>query len=123
MIHLTTYAGVPPQIDATLRRVVEVLPEFVVIKHKLPIHVVPAMFWLNDQNEKILGSFLWTAKAVYIHVAGIPHDGHDPLDTLCHEVAHYEQRRDRRKVVEHGREVRGRNIKKLCLEAIANGEG
>lgn len=116
MIRLRTWPAVPKQIRTAVRRAIKLLPEVTEINHAIRVALIPAYFWIDESGRSVMGHFrepfsgcdpkIIICGLVWDRDAQAPADGHRAigvvLDTLLHEIGHYEQMRDGKKCVERG---------------------
>jgi len=100
------------------------------VPHFLPVHVVPAPAVSDGEGGYGFAAFAWRptprvflAGDVKEIAAGTSMDHQEALEMLeesfIHELVHYEQWRDGRKIQERGVAVRTRNIHRKIKEATA----
>jgi hypothetical protein len=104
-----------------VREIVSVLPQVVDVRHTLRIQIVPAIVVEHaPSGMRGFGLYVLRGKRVLLggefpNIFASRQDGLEALlETLGHEVSHYEQHRDGRELTERGRNVRGRSIVRKC---------
>lgn len=101
-----------------LYNVCDKLTHILDLRHYIPVHVYAAkrLYTPNVDPKKV--RYCWACydnRKPEIHIAG-EHPFYATVDSLIHELVHYEQYRDQRKPTELGVEVRARNILKQLKE-------
>lgn len=121
MLHLRIIDGVPRYVAREAERFVSLVQLVVRVEHAVLVDVVPAFVVTDPQGRHAFGLFYFERyNEPSIAVAGdlrpivAKHGRGEALemfrDTLAHELAHYEQWRDGRKVQERGVNVRAKSI-------------
>ena len=128
-IRVRVLPGVAPSHAAEARRVARGFAKVSGVRHDIRVVVVPFPAVRADHGTDCYGTFHFPrrrrCRPTFVVVAGqVPRDdyrrgfvgagsvrcvGH----TILHELAHYEQWRDRRPMVERGVNVRARNLYRL----------
>jgi len=125
VLHVRVIEGVPAYVAREAQRFAAKVAHVVRIEHPLMVEVVPAEVLTDGHKGYGFGLFYFDKLSIpSIALAGdlrsiVTECGKSEAlghlrQTFAHELAHYEQWRDGRKVQERGVEVRARNIVRLC---------
>lgn len=111
---LTFLRGVSREVRTAVRAFVNRVEQAVRFEHEVPIVVVPAPV-ISVERDAAFGGFCHQEGKVRIIIGGAVHEDYklpEIINTVAHELVHYEQWRDGRELGERGVAVRARNIVK-----------
>lgn len=119
MIYFEFIKPIPWTIRRITKQYFEVLDDLSPVLHPMVVWVVPYPSFFAHDGDECLGQFLWSNrdKNVVIILAG-KQPIEEYVDTLCHEIAHYEQYRDGKEIQEAGVRVRARTLNQLVQNEL-----
>lgn len=129
-IKLEFIKSIPYQTKRHIRVMVDMVKGHIKLNHPLTVRVVPAQVIGTQEVGFGFGLFEYDKKGkdLTIMLSGhqLPDLQYDEwiemiMEALCHELAHYEQFRDGKKVQERGVRVRARNLMKKAGWSIKEG--